>query len=110
MILRIQSAELRGPHRLWLEFSDGSRAEVDVLPLLSGPIFEPLRDPAYFAQVSLDTICGTVVWPNGADLAPEALRALVAVQSPIETVPQSGAAIPIVKNSKPMEPAPTTGR
>ena len=49
----------------------------DVLPLLDGPVFEPLRDPAYFAQFALDPDCWTVVWPNGADFAPEALRAMV---------------------------------
>lgn len=54
MILRIQKAEVRGPYRLWLSFNDGARAEVDVLPLLNGPIFELLRDPAYFAQMSVD--------------------------------------------------------
>ena len=37
-----------------------------------------LRDPAYFASVTLDPICGTVVWPNGADFAPEALHDLEA--------------------------------
>jgi hypothetical protein len=49
---------------------------VDVGPLLEGPVFEPLRDPARFAELRVDSECGTVVWPNGADLAPEALRAL----------------------------------
>ena len=34
------------------------------------------RDPAYFARMTLDTICGTVVWPDGADFAPEALHDL----------------------------------
>ena len=77
MILRILEAEVRGPHRLWLSFSDGTRGEVDVRPLLSGPVFEPLRDPDYFARAALDPLCGTVVWPNGADFAPEALHALV---------------------------------
>src|SRR5207253_2446420 len=33
-------------------------------------------DPAYFAQFRLDTVHGTVFWPNGADLAPEALHRL----------------------------------
>ena len=36
-------------------------------------IFEPLNDPDYFRLMRLDTRCGTVVWPNGADFAPEAL-------------------------------------
>jgi hypothetical protein len=39
-----------------------------------GPVFEPLRDEAFFAQVAVDPELGTVVWPNGADLAPDALH------------------------------------
>lgn len=76
MILRILAAEVRGPQRLGLSFSDGTQAEVDVRPLLDGPMLEPLRDPDYFARAALDPVCGTVVWPNGADFAPEALHAL----------------------------------
>jgi hypothetical protein len=75
-ILRILSARVVGPHVLELEFSDGTRRVVNVRPLLEGPIFEPLREADYFARVVVDPVCGTVVWPNGADLAPEALRAL----------------------------------
>ena len=67
---------------LRLVFSDATRKTVDVGPLLSGPVFEPLRDPAYFAQAKLDQVCGTVAWPNGADFAPEALHALAAVEEP----------------------------
>ena len=65
MILRICEAEVCGPHSLKLRFNDGTTKQVDVSPLLDGPIFEPLRDPAYFAMMTLDSICGTVVWPNG---------------------------------------------
>ena len=82
MILRIRSAEVCGPHALRLEFSDGERREVDLLPILDGPIFGPLRAPEYFALVSLDPTCGTVVWPNGADFAPEALHGLGTVEGP----------------------------
>jgi hypothetical protein len=49
---------------------------VDLLPELEGPIFEQLRDPAYFSRVVLDPVAGTVVWPNGADFAPDFLREL----------------------------------
>ena len=78
MILRVVSAEVCGPHSLSVTFSDGVAGEVDVRPLLDdGPVFGPLRDPDYFGRVELDPVCGTVVWPNGADLAPEALRAVV---------------------------------
>lgn len=62
-----------GPLTLDVTFADGTRRRVNVESVLRGPIFEPLRDPAYFAQVSVDRELGTVVWPNGADLAPEFL-------------------------------------
>lgn len=82
MILHITEARVCGPSRLYLAFNDGTRKTVDLAPLLTGPVFEPLRDPAYFARVRLDPVCGTVTWPNGADLAPEALHTLDAVPDP----------------------------
>jgi hypothetical protein len=80
MILRITKANVCGPSLLALDFNDGSNKVVDVRPLIQGPIFEPLREPGFFAQVTLDRVCGTVVWPNGADFAPEALYELNAVE------------------------------
>jgi hypothetical protein len=38
-------------------------------------VFEPLRDPDYFARVTVDPEGGTIVWPNGVDMAPEPLYA-----------------------------------
>jgi hypothetical protein len=81
MILRIREARVCGPHSLRLAFSDGTTKQVDVRPLLEGPVFEPLHDPAYFAKVTVDQVCGTVVWPNGADFAPEALHELQAEEA-----------------------------
>ena len=79
MILRVTEFEYRGGHRLWLKFNDGTRGEADLFPLLStGVVFEPLREPGVFRLASLDPIAGTIVWPNGADFAPEALHALLA--------------------------------
>jgi Protein of unknown function (DUF2442) len=82
MILHVVQAEVCGEHLLRLAFNDGTRKTVDVRPLLTGPVFEPLRDPAYFARAELDRVCGTVTWPNGADFAPEALYELTAVEEP----------------------------
>lgn len=67
-------------HRLRLSFGDGLTGEVDLEPQLrgAGPVFAPLRDPAYFAQVRLDEEAGTICWPHGADWAPEVLYRLVA--------------------------------
>ena len=77
-ILHILEARVRGPRSLDVLFDDGTRKCVDLTPLLTGPVFESLHDPAYFARVVVDPRCGTVVWPNGADLAPEAVYALPA--------------------------------
>ncbi|HBI43074.1 MAG TPA: DUF2442 domain-containing protein [Planctomycetales bacterium] len=81
MILRVVSAEVCGPHHLSLTFSDGTGGVADVGTLLYGPVFEPLREAGYFARAKLDRVCGTVVWPNGADIAPEAMRALVGAET-----------------------------
>lgn len=64
---------------LRLAFNDGVQKTVNVSGLLGGPVFEPLRNPEYFARAELDPVCGTVVWPNGADFAPEALYELAEV-------------------------------
>src|SRR4051794_27208951 len=43
-------------------------------PRLAGRI-RALRDPAYFARVEADPEAGTIVWPDGPDMAPEPLYA-----------------------------------
>jgi len=58
---------------VWLRFSDGAQGEADLAGELNGPVFEPLRDPAYFRTFVLHPELHTIVWPNGADLAPEFL-------------------------------------
>jgi len=76
-ILHVTDAEYLGDFRVWLQFSDGTSGEVDLSPKLWGPMFEPLKDKALFSQVRFDPEMDTIVWPNGADLAPEYLRSLV---------------------------------
>jgi hypothetical protein len=58
--------------RLRLRFSDGAEGVFDCTNELWGEVFEPLKDPKYFAKVFLDH--GAPSWPNGADLDPAALR------------------------------------
>jgi len=64
-------AKYGGGFRIHLTFNDNSENTVDFRQWLEGPIFEPVRDPAYFRGFFLDG--GTVVWPNGADISPETL-------------------------------------
>ena len=75
-VLCIESVRYLEEYTLELVFSNGVKKTVSAKPLLWGPVFEPLRDPEYFALVELDEVGGTVAWPNGADIAPEALLEL----------------------------------
>jgi hypothetical protein len=58
---------------LWVRFLDGTSGTVDLSQELWGPMFEPLANPEVFDQARVDPELETVVWPNGADLAPEYL-------------------------------------
>lgn len=76
-ILHVTAARYIDDYRVWLAFSDGTQGEADLSGRLHGPMFEPLRDKSLFSQVAFDPETDTIVWPNGADLAPEYLRSLV---------------------------------
>lgn len=58
---------------LRLTFADGTTGEVAVLERMRGPVFDEARTPEGFGRVSVDAETGTVVWPGGADLAPDTL-------------------------------------
>jgi hypothetical protein len=80
-MLRVTAANYLDDYRLWLQFSDGTAGEADLSAVLWGPVFEPLKDKSFFSQVKFDPEMETVVWPNGADLAPEYLKDLVIQQA-----------------------------
>jgi len=73
-------ATYRGDYRIELVFQDGVQATVDFAQWLDGPVFEPLQDREYFQRFFIDG--GTVVWPNGADIAPETLYEEAAAERP----------------------------
>ncbi len=78
MLPNVVSVTQTGPYRLRLRFDDGVEGEVDVKAAVSFVgVFEPLRDPGFFAQVRVDPEAGTIVWPNGADLDPLVLHSRV---------------------------------
>jgi hypothetical protein len=73
---RVTSVTALPDARLRVAFVDGTLGEVHMKSFLSsanveGTVFEPLRDPAIFAQAQVEL--GAVQWPNGADLAPDAM-------------------------------------
>lgn len=52
-------------------FDDGTEKHVDISQWFKGPVFRPLKDPNYFRKFFIEA--GTLAWPNGVDIAPEAL-------------------------------------
>ena len=79
-MLRVTEAEYLGGFRLRLSFSDGATGVVDLQGRLDGPVFQPLNEPQAFRQFQLSD--HTLVWPDGADLAPEYLHDLVTQGEP----------------------------
>lgn len=80
-LVHVTAVEVVGDHRLRLSFEDGADGEVDLSEWEWRGVFEPLADPDYFRQVELDQELGTIVWPNGADIAPETLYSWVTGRS-----------------------------
>lgn len=65
--------EVVGPQSLHVTFDDGTERTIDFAPalrrLFTGVMYDPLADPAYFAQVVIDRN-GILTWPNGIDFNP----------------------------------------
>ena len=72
-LVDVTAAEVIGDYQLRLTFEDGLVGEIDFAGRNWRGVFEPLADPAYFAQVRVDSKIGTITWPNGVDMAPETL-------------------------------------
>jgi hypothetical protein len=86
MILHVIEARYVAGHKVWLLFNDGASGEIDLSDALGGPVFQPLRDIAYFKRFKLRF--HTLSWDNDADFAPEFLREKLAETMPaMELVP-----------------------
>jgi hypothetical protein len=75
-IYRVTRFSIVDPYTLLVTFSDGIEQRIDFKPMLRGALFGPLQDLTTFNAVKLDMEAGTLVWPNGADFAPDFLREL----------------------------------
>ena len=72
------------PHVMRLLFDDGVVRDVHYIPgEAQGSLIKPLDDPDFFARVRVDHEAGTVVWPNGLDLAPEVLHGDYEAKDPV---------------------------
>ncbi len=71
----VSASELPGM-RIRVSFVDGTQGEVHLAPFIRSPrvvgtLFEVFQDSTQFAQVRV--VNGVLCWPNGADLAPDAM-------------------------------------
>ena len=73
MFIKIKKAEYIGDYKIKITFDDGSEGIVDLSESLEGKVFERLKDKKHFSRFKVDRELGTIVWENGADLAPEYL-------------------------------------
>ncbi len=71
MLLHITQAEYMSDYKVKVFFNDGKQGIADLAEALKGPVFEPLKEKAFFTQLKVDKESETIAWPNGADLAPE---------------------------------------
>jgi hypothetical protein len=72
-LVDVTAVEVIGDYQLRLTFEDGTVGDVDFTGREWHGVFEPLRDPTYFARVEVDAEAGTIAWPDGLDMAPEPL-------------------------------------
>lgn len=71
MFLHITDAKHIEGYKVEVTFNNGKRGIADFSEALNGPVFEPLKNQAIFSSFIVDKELETLVWPNGADLAPE---------------------------------------
>lgn len=72
----VSFSTLLSGYKIWIAFDDDTSGEVDLEGVLKDSVFEHLKDIGTFQQLAVDPELETVVWPNGADLAPEFLKEL----------------------------------
>ena len=73
MFLHVKEVKYLHDYVIWLRFNNGAEGEVDLERELEGEVFGVLKDVNKFKNFRVDPEIETIVWENGADLAPEFL-------------------------------------
>lgn len=68
---KVTALKVSGLYRLNVTFADGTSGTIDMSGERFEGVFAPLADPGFFAKACVED--GVIVWPNGADIAPEAM-------------------------------------
>ena len=67
----VTEGQARDDYSMLVTFSRGEQKLFNALPLLQKKLYQPLKNPAFFCKASVS--CGTVVWSDDIDIAPEYL-------------------------------------
>ena len=89
MSVRVNSVRHVRDYVLDLNFSDGSRGQIDFRNRVvgRGGVFSVLEEIDLFLQVRVDAEAGTIVWPNGVDFCPDVLHH-EATAAPLPQLPE----------------------
>ena len=72
-IPEIVEAKWLNGYSIQVTFNDLRKGVVDLEKYLGKGIFKELKNIDKFKRLKVDAELGTIVWPNGADIAPEVL-------------------------------------
>ena len=56
-------------YQLLVTFQNGEKKIFDAKPLLSMPLYQPLKNPIFFARAKADGMC--VYWDDDVDICPD---------------------------------------
>ena len=71
MFLHVTNAKHIEDYKIEVSFNNGRKGVADLADALRGPMFETLKNLPEFSTFKVDEELETIVWSNGADLAPE---------------------------------------
>ena len=73
-LVRIKSVKPLHDFIVLVNFTDGTKREINLEPYLRGKVFEKIReDISIFRSMKIDERMGTIIWENGADIDPDVL-------------------------------------
>jgi len=74
MLDRIVAARALPAYQVWMRFEDGLEGELSLAHLVGRGVFASWLDEREFRKMFIDEESGTIAWPGGVDLAPDALH------------------------------------
>ena len=84
-LIKVVRAKYIEGYKIEFQFNNGIIKTIDLSNEIYGEVFEPLKNIELFRRFKVDPDLQTIVWENGADLAPEFLYKKIKVKEEILT-------------------------